>query len=827
MPFRRQVTIQFFSFKHKMSVGTLTNKSQPFRDFNPRDIPLCAMWFDASGSSNFLLDSNGNVQEWRSKGAQTYTLSQSTASNRPFYDSNINGVVFGSTLSHLRLKEGLRSLQIKDCFRRGVNGSYVAPANNCIFFVLNIPTPVSNSDLFWIQYTDLAQSPSRIRIETDETLYITTGGFQNSRVGRISNFTINQPVLITQYASGTIETGRNDPYIFINGKTTSLTDLTGELKIDNIAQDLSATVAGIGTIHEILIYGSNISPYQRQMVEIYLAQKWNIPLSNVDLTNPYRNYVPYVKLLSNLLPVSRTPIAWFDAQDNSTLTFSGNTLSEWRSKYSITNGLCFPALYNATFSHTASSAPVYSSNALNGFPAFGFDGNNRTVMIMTTSGTFHTSDFTHFLVTSLNTGGPAYWQRILQLDVSGEVNVYSRVLHRRSDILVGMTNYREGINGITNSNLSNQPLILTVEESSSNNPLCRKNIYVNGALGGFAASNQNSNGSTISSLTMGGPWGIPYIETLSFANFTFASISLGEWIMFYPALSRGERLAVESYLANKWNITLSSGRNIPSIDILYTNTTINFSNALSMSHSYFSNTGIPRPVAKFPLIFTPNIQNAMVLWLDSADRSTIHVNGSTITWLDKSPLSNHFSNMSGTFLEKGNIQQYMPAIQDASGFSVLNSPFVGSNTPIAMFIVSRATSNGNCLFTTAVSTTGTHYFTTNSGGYGAGIRGVANFTPLTSSSPVLQSLYSRGTPNVLRYDVNTNTLSTTGALSWTTGVSPYYFTKVSAGYEIGEVLIFQLSGDRTFWASIEGYLAWKWGLQGYLPSNHPFYSSSP
>jgi len=44
---------------------------------------------------------------------------------------------------------------------------------------------------------------------------------------------------------------------------------------------------------------------------------------------------------------------------------------------------------------------------------------------------------------------------------------------------------------------------------------------------------------------------------------------------------------------------------------------------------------------------------------------------------------------------------------------------------------------------------------------------------------------------------------------------------------ISEVLVFNISHTDTQRQMIEGYLAWKWGLQANLPNNHPFKSAAP
>jgi hypothetical protein len=44
---------------------------------------------------------------------------------------------------------------------------------------------------------------------------------------------------------------------------------------------------------------------------------------------------------------------------------------------------------------------------------------------------------------------------------------------------------------------------------------------------------------------------------------------------------------------------------------------------------------------------------------------------------------------------------------------------------------------------------------------------------------------------------------------------------------IYEVIVYNTAVSITERQLIEGYMAWKWGLQASLPSNHPYYASSP
>ena len=58
---------------------------------------------------------------------------------------------------------------------------------------------------------------------------------------------------------------------------------------------------------------------------------------------------------------------------------------------------------------------------------------------------------------------------------------------------------------------------------------------------------------------------------------------------------------------------------------------------------------------------------------------------------------------------------------------------------------------------------------------------------------------------------------------WIGGVSGYY----PAPYSIGEILEYNIALSTTQRQNVEGYLAWKWGLPGQLPSSHPYKNAPP
>jgi hypothetical protein len=84
------------------------------------------------------------------------------------------------------------------------------------------------------------------------------------------------------------------------------------------------------------------------------------------------------------------------------------------------------------------------------------------------------------------------------------------------------------------------------------------------------------------------------------------------------------------------------------------------------------------------------------------------------------------------------------------------------------------------------------------------------------------SVNGRGFTNYTGYSIGTNfsTYNPFRIGGWTTG------TDIFNG-DISEIIMFNRALNSTENNNIEGYLAWKWGLQRSLPSSHPFFNFPP
>jgi len=106
--------------------------------------------------------------------------------------------------------------------------------------------------------------------------------------------------------------------------------------------------------------------------------------------------------------------------------------------------------------------------------------------------------------------------------------------------------------------------------------------------------------------------------------------------------------------------------------------------------------------------------------------------------------------------------------------------------------------------------------------------------PYTFDSPVLYSCTMTGGTVMFMQQTNTtgtSSVTITESLTWASGTAPVWIGRSDSSEcinsYISEIAYFQSvlsTGDRQ---KMEGYLAWKYGLNTYLPSGHPYLSAPP
>ena len=293
---------------------------------------------------------------------------------------------------------------------------------------------------------------------------------------------------------------------------------------------------------------------------------------------------------------------------------------------------------------------------------------------------------------------------------------------------------------------------------------------------------------------------------------------IAEVIHYQAALSLQNYQQVEGYLSQKWGLRQQIPQSHPgTTGIVYSQQSI--PKALSLPYSS---------------AFTPSVAGTVSMWLDGMDPAGTGIppsNGATVsTWVDKSGSGINLTAVGTPTYTSANSSVYL----DGSSY-LQNTNFNFTN--YTLFIVSNQASYIGPLYTNNTTTAGYSGFFPIY--YGSYYLVQSDSSWLSAGSPFLKDityLYS------IQYDsLNNINVWSTGSISpvitGTAGTitrnkfllgkrNVSIFSENMTG-NIFEIIQYNSDLGQTARQQVEGYLAWKWGLQANLPANHPYKSSTP
>jgi hypothetical protein len=298
---------------------------------------------------------------------------------------------------------------------------------------------------------------------------------------------------------------------------------------------------------------------------------------------------------------------------------------------------------------------------------------------------------------------------------------------------------------------------------------------------------------------------------------------IGELIVYNRALSTAERQQVEGYLGWKWGINASFPSNHPNKTLLsppYLNPPIT----------------IPRATASYWL---PTLLSGCVTWLDPTDSTTVIRTGNTITqWNDKSTSGWNLTTQNGNPVYNSYLINGRAGIDltNNSGFISIANRTISNNCTLAMVLMVKSSigtwgsffTHGSrdldiALERNSISggTTLIHFQTANDNA-GASISYVVDqpcihIGTLTSGTSRVHKRIGGGTTTTTSA-TNSSTIAS-GSLPIRIGRSD--FSESCSSY-VGETVYYNRVLSTSELQQLEGYLAWKWGLQTSLPVTHPF-----
>jgi hypothetical protein len=743
----------------------------------PLSIPGCALWLDAADSTT-ITGTTTSVSEWRDKSGNGYnavphlgTISQTTLNGLNALNFGTTGVMKANnflwqssfTQFFVGYVTGQQGIIIDTQNSGGTYGMYVYTGNGTL---LNIVNSTLTAGL--LQVND-SVNPNGTPVPPTNQWFIFSIGYGSAGTAAM-NYTLNGTVRSTTVYPAT------PPF---TGGSVTHSPLT--LYINGV---VGGTLApGGARIAEVIHFNSVLTPSQRQRVEIYLSQKWNIPLSYSIPTS-----IPGCVL-------------WLDAADSSTLTGT-TTVSEWRDKSG--NG-------NTLSQTTSSQQPTIVANVVGALPVVRFTGTS------TSSTSLRRSTFT-----SLGTQGITFILVERNMTDPGQAGAAPFSFAQSGSPNGGIVYQNNG--GL-------QPFAGIAFNSSTP----RIHIYYRPNTSGSGPATGYENGtSVVIEDTTTGTYSTTFAVGLRLAASLPMSGDICEIIFFNTALTTSQRQQIEGYLSQKWNIPLSYYIPLPSsvpvfsLPIIKSNTTTNQPSVFFPKGSQMISTLTSR-------LGAPTIPGC-VLWLDAADASTITGTTSVTAWRDKSGSGNNMTITGGTVTYSANPPAVVFPNAQVSCRSALSTNVITAGSSSIFMVVQNtamSTNNGiNMAFTTVNILSGTAAVSLR---FQEGI----NKLRVSANEDIGSSYFVNGTLgipggaglNLITVPDGYNIIDTTFNVGGTTqfALSVPIGNSLAARYFIGniqEVIVFTTAITTSQRQQVEGYLATKWGLRANLDPTHP-YSSVP
>ena len=501
-----------------------------------------------------------------------------------------------------------------------------------------------------------------------------------------------------------------------------------------------------------------------------------------------------VPFMRRIPPFDPTQISgcqlWLDANDTTTFTFSSSSnISKWNDKSIQGNNLL----------NTSSTYPTQSTTPA-GYPCVYLSGSTCQMTSIANNTTTGNSSRTVIMVSQIASGGDSRFgtgphsgsspPSTYGFDLQSSV-IYCPYVYTGSDV----TAY-----GSPNTNMYS---LYSYYNSNSS------------TVGGIVNFNLTASNSTTLN-TSATPW---YLGLRPDGGYSITAY-VCEIIHYNSILSIGQQQQVEGYLAQKWGLR----GNLPGGHVGLTSVIYPTIKPLFLT---------PMPYAS---AFTPSGIAGFGLWLDGSDpagNGSIPSNGAAVsTWVDKSGNGNSGTG-TGTYSSS------------TSNISFNNTPYTlptgtyisGSGSYTIFSIQSTNNPSGiEYFFAFGPISSGQHLSFPHASSPNPYLSWVGNDYNFTYSMTSGRSFIAVNSYNVLsNYKYGYINGSLDGSLAPSAGrntsTSPNTLGIGPNGYALNgtlsEILIFSSFLTTPQQQQAEGYLAWKWGLQSYLPASHPYKSASP
>ena len=762
--------------------------TQQYFGFDPRAIPGCQLWLDAADSRTITTATG--VSQWDDKSGNSYNLTQSTGGSQPTQSGNY--IVFSSN----------RFLNIPQ-----------ASINNASTYMMSfVFNPIASLNWIMVKQHDGVNTYNSLSMTNYGTPTNTTGstGFLYWKTLNAGTLTSSGAALATSTVQLiTLIYDGTSLVMFRNGTQLSSTAASAVIQNVTIATNftmgmwnVSGVIQNSGTTNfqlgEFVFYNTAPTSLQRQQVEGYLAWKWGLQ-ANLPTGHPYK---PNLNVQRMPQPPDFGPMLfWWDAAEYSSFTpanpTTGTSITGWRDKI---NGV---TLSNVNVSPTWSSNGVVFTN-----PSSFVSASTQNLIYSNTSSPYRTTqNFTIFVAHAPNsfTGFRAPFHMIAPNAFNTNPSFVGVVQNGASE-----GNWVGAFNGAgTWLQLQQAAYVLTTAGAPRVDTILSAPsnfTWTNGTENTYSINNIGrgttvSGTATITALLMS-------TSTTVGGNRVYDG-TIYEVLVYSSNLSSNAIRQVEGYLGWKWKA--------------YRN--------LVTTHPFYN---IP---TSSPL-FTPTALSNCNLWLDALDTSTFTpanpANGAGISaWSDKSGCNYTFTRTQGTDGTYSSASNSLLFTASNAGYTSSHPASVSAET---LFMVFTSTFNGSA------------YVVGSGGSGGRGVGTYVNWTRLGNINNTVEwgaitanGSMTGGARNIGMSIINGSAtqVSVNGGTSTsytfasppnsnarTTNLGMEGTSRTYSGH-IHEIVAYSRALGSNERQAVEGYLAWKWGLQNNLPTTHPYYKFRP
>jgi len=756
----RKLIEGYLSLKWGLQASYPNTLIKPFlREFTPPDITGCLLWFDGRDATS--ITSGANITAWADKSGNANNLTWS--SNHP--------LSYTASTGYLSL-------------RSTTNGTTTTPITftsstaTTAFFVTRptFPTNVGTYHNYRFQSGTVAplffhSFATRHSINGFYMERGPSGGFLFGGPGSFNATAVSGNGTIVSY---TTNTGITTDCLTSAGGIVAITGTGGTTSAQTIS-----TITGNGTTVTVTFATSH--PFS-------VGQ--NIAISGVSV-NGYNT----VNAAGN--GVNNTVMTTVESVPNSTSITYLNTTSAAATGGTVTGS--YDGVYNAASYATATGVLTYSNTMT-----------NTATVILTVTGATGTGTLATLTFTNPVAGTPILFIPGQILTVQSMNPSQYNSSNGDSKVISCTANTVTYTNTTSTTFVSGGTIRSVISfPTATNNYVWISCMQRNTATNFSYSMNGNLVTQTGASGANSGA------HTFSFTG--SMPCDVGEVIMYDGAISSQDRQRVEGYLIWKWGNQRITGR----------------------GGSHF-NTNTLHPFYRFPTVtapFNPLAISSLSMWYDGSDAKTVSGSGtSAFAWTDKTgiTLSARASGGSTSYatlaansvngLSSVYIDNNTQAIRLNSGGS---SSFGYVSGQITFFLVFNTTATGAHFADLNGGLVGSAFWTTT--GITFAVYGTNSSTISTTAlvgNTAIICVTSSGPSSIGRLYLNGNLQSTTVTTGSTvyTAVQPILSRDAGAGPTYYcEALGFSTLLTTSQRQQIEGYLAWKWGLQTTLPSTHPYY----